>query len=260
MNLHFHKGAHDPPPSTCTDPVGCFMEIEAYRAGRPWSDHDETASPVIAAFMRTWNDGLSSDQERARILSPFAGRVINSRADDAVENQRAYMALDWLIRTYTPAFLDLVESCHEHATALRALSEIADLATARAASATGNAAWAAAGNAARDAAWAAAGNAARDAAGNAAWAAAGNAARVAAWAAAGNAAWVAAWAAAGNAAWVAAWAAAGNAARDAAGNAARDAAGNAAGNAAWVAAVLRPVVDSLQVSAADLVERMLAAR
>jgi len=63
-------------------------------------------------------------------------------------------------------------------------------------------------------------------------------------AAAGAAAWDAAWAAAGAAAWDAAWDAAGAAARA------------AARAAAWD--VLKPTVEALQVSAVDLVERMIA--
>ena len=77
-------------------------------------------------------------------------------------------------------------------------------------------------------------------------AAARAAARAAAWAAAWAAARDAAWAAARDAAWDAAWAAARDAARDAAWAAARDA--------------LQPTVEQLQVSAADLLDRMIAVR
>ena len=36
----------------------CAMEAVAYIAGEPWSDSPQCASPVIAAFMRAWNDSL----------------------------------------------------------------------------------------------------------------------------------------------------------------------------------------------------------
>ena len=72
------------------------------------------------------------------------------------------------------------------------------------------------------------------------------------------AAGAAAWAAAGAAAGAAAWAAARFAARDAARDAARVAAWAAARDAAWAA--LKPTVEWLQISAIDLVHRMIEVR
>jgi hypothetical protein len=43
----------------------CAMEAASYIAGEPWSDHPECVCPVIAAFLRNWNDSLpKSDRER----------------------------------------------------------------------------------------------------------------------------------------------------------------------------------------------------
>jgi len=169
----------------------CVMEAVSYVAGEDWSDSPSCASPVIAAFLRSWNDSLD-DEARNRLLKPLVPSLVGTKASDAIEERRSYMALDWLIRVFTPKWLDLVPALHEHAKALRDLEGIADMAGAAATGvnvraardAAGDAAWAAAGDAAGDAAWDAAGAAARDAA----WAAAG--------AAAGDAAWDAAWAAA----------------------------------------------------------------
>jgi hypothetical protein len=234
------------------------MEAVAYVAGLPLSDQPECSCPVIAAFLRSWNDGLPSDAERDRLLKPLIPELIGTKSTHAVEDRRSYMALDWLIRVHTPAFLDRVESLKPHALELRSMEEIADLAGATAAGQKVRAACAAAGAAAR----AAAGAAARAAAGAAAWAAAGAASGEAARAAAGDAAraacghayGAAAWAAAGDAAWAAAGAAAGAAAWAAAGAAARAACGHACGDA------LKPTVDQLQASALDLVRRMIAVR
>jgi hypothetical protein len=218
----------------------CVMEAVSYVAGEPWSDAPQCACPVITAFMVSWNDALPDDAERDRLLKPLIPLIVGTRSTPAIEERRSYMALDWLIRTFTPAWLDLVPALHEHAAALRGLDEIADMAGAAAAGRKVNAAWAAAraaaGDAARAAAWAAAGAAARAAAGDAA----GAAARAAAWAAAGDAAR----AAAGDAAGAAAWAAARAAARAAAGDAAGDA--------------LKPTTEQLQASAVALVRRMIA--
>src|SRR3984957_13481152 len=243
----------------------CAMEAVAYVAGEPWSDHPKCACPVIGAFMRLWNDCLP-DAERTTLLLPLIPRLVGTRGSKNLEERRALMAADWLVRTHTPAWLRLA-GLMTQADALCGLPEITAFAQVpsirpaiEAARDNAAAAWAAARDAAWDAAWAAAGAAAgaaaRDAAWDAAWDAAGAAAGDAAWAAAGAAAWAAAgaaaWAAARDAAWDAAWdaagaaagaaawaaagAAAGAAARDAAWDAAWDAAGAAAGDAAWAAA------------------------
>ena len=143
----------------------CVMELASYIAREPWNDHPECVSPVIAAFMRSWNDSL--DDETRQKLKPYAARVIGTAGDPAKDEQRAWMAVDWLARTELPAWLEMA-GLTEHAAAVRAIIAIADPASASAAQPTLNAAWAAA----RDAAWAAARAAAWDAARDAARAAA----------------------------------------------------------------------------------------
>lgn len=49
----------------------CVMEAVAYVAGEPWSDHPKCACPVLGAFMRAWNDGLPTDEDRTRLLRPW---------------------------------------------------------------------------------------------------------------------------------------------------------------------------------------------
>src|SRR6185312_16006004 len=197
----------------------CVMEAVAYVAGEPWSDAPSCACPVIGAFMRSWNDSLPNDK-RTELLRPMIPSLVGSKSTPAVENRRAIMACDWLVRMYAPAWLRLA-GLTAQADALANLPEITDFANTpsikpaieaarRDAAAARAAAWDAAGDAARDAA--------RDAAGDAA----------------GDAAWAAAWAAA--------WDAAGDAARDAA------------------RAKLASTVAELQTSALRLVERMLDVR
>jgi hypothetical protein len=146
----------------------CVMEAVAFVAGEPHSDHPVCASEVVGAFLRSWNDALPDDESRTRLLRPLVARLVDSRGTPAMEQQRAMLAFDWLIRIYTPKWLDLVPSCAEDAEALRACAPVVDFATADAAkpvaakaAKTAAAAWAAAGAAAGAAAWAAA----RDAAG-----------------------------------------------------------------------------------------------
>jgi hypothetical protein len=215
MGWSLKEGAHE----KNTDGELCVMEAVAYVAGRPWSDAPPCVCPVLGAFMRSWNDGLPSDADRDRLLKPFIPKLIGTKATKKIEERRAFMAMDWTIRVFTPKWLELTPALLPHATALRNLEEVADLAGL-----------VAAGELLQ--------KARVDAA--AAWDAAWDAARAAAW----DAAWAAAWAAARDAAWDAAWAAA------------WDAAWDAARAAAWDA--LKPTTEWLQVSACDLVDRMIA--
>jgi len=227
--LVLESGGHDPPNNGLVH--ACVMEAVAYVAGEAWSDHPECASPVLGAFLRSWNDSLPDDDRQ--MLKALIPRLVGTKASKAVEEKRAWMATDWLARECAPAFLRLA-GLTEHAETLEGLAALTTTKRAEKAQPKLAAAGAAAWDAARAAAW--------DAAGAAAWAAA--------W----DAAWDAARAAARAAAWDAAGAAAGAAARAAAWDAARAAAEAAAG------AALEPTVKQLQQSALLLVERMIEAK
>ena len=228
------KGAHDGPAKGM-----CVMELTSYIAREPWSDHPACVSPVLASFLRSWNDSLDDDTRQK--LKPYCSRVIGT-ANDGKDEQRAWMCADWLARTQLPVWLDLA-GLTEHAAAVRAIIAISDPTSARTAQPILNAASAAAWAAARDAAW----DTAWDAASAAASAAARDAASAAAWAAARDTAWDTARDTAWDTASAAAWAAA-----SAAWAAARDA-------AAWdtASAALQQSVIALQASAFELLDRML---
>jgi hypothetical protein len=164
--IHLEVGAHASPKAGF-----CVMELAAYLAHEKHSDHPQCVSPVLGAFLRNWNDSV--DDEFRQRLKPYAARVLNT-AGDGLDERRAWMATDWLIRVCAPAWLDLAK-LPQHGSALRAADEICDAAGAERVQPLLNAAWAAA--------WAAAGAAAGAAAWAAAWAAAGAAAGAAAWAA-----------------------------------------------------------------------------
>jgi hypothetical protein len=61
---------------------------------------------------------------------------MDTKAGPDVERARALVALDWLIREYLPAWLDLVPALAGQAEALRSLPAVADMATAKAAGVT----------------------------------------------------------------------------------------------------------------------------
>lgn len=203
------KGGHGSP-----DAGLCLMEAVAFVRGLAHTDRPPCVSPMLGEFGRSLNDVLPDDSRQQ--LKPFVSRLPGT-AGDGQDEARGYMALDWLIRTYTPAWLELAGLTAE-ATALRDLHRIVDRVAVQNAGPAINAGRdraRAVGDAARDAAWDAVG----DAAGDAAW----------------------------DAAWGAAWDAARAAAGDAAGDAARDAARDA----------LAPAVANLQRSAIELFDQMI---
>jgi hypothetical protein len=173
----------------------CLLEAVAWYAGEDHSDMPSCVSMVLCTYGTRLNDVLPHG--RRQELKPLVPRLVGT-ASDGLDERRSYMALDWLVRTYTPAWLDLAGLVAE-AQALRDLRRIVDMVAAQAAGPVVRA-----GREKADAAWAAAWDAAWDAAGAAAGAAAWDAAGDAAWAAARDAAWDAAWAAARAAAWDAA--------------------------------------------------------
>ena len=122
---------------------------------------------MLSTFVRTWNDSLRTNEERSRLLKPFVPRLIAPKATPEVEKARSLLALDWLVRTFLPTWLEQVDALREHAAKVRSLDEIVDDESAAAAGDTVRAAR----DAARAAAWDAARAAARDAAGAAAGAA-----------------------------------------------------------------------------------------
>lgn len=234
-------GAHSSPEEGM-----CAMEAVAWLAGEDWSDGPACTSPVIAAFVRSWNDALPDDERQQ--LRRYIPRLVGTNAGRETDDRLAWMAADWLVRVHAPAWLRLAGLTEQAAlvegmpevTAVTAPSIKAPLAAVRQAAA---AARDAAGVAARDAAWDAAWDAARVAAGDAAADAAWVAAAAAAW----DAAREAAWHAARDAAWDAAWVAAARAAGDATRVAARVAARNA----------LDPTMRMLQQYAHELLDRMI---
>jgi hypothetical protein len=231
--LHLDHGSHSSP-----EDGHCLLEVVSMLAGQPFNDHPPCVSPVLRSYGIALNDRWD-DTQRQRLL-PYAPRMLNT-AGDGHDGARSYLALDWLIRTFAPAWLDLA-GLTTPAAELRALAPVANEVAVQAAAAASRRAEetaAAARAAARAAAW--------TAALDAALAAALDAARAAARAAARDAAWDAAWTAARDAALAAA--------RDAALAAARDAAWTAARDPAWAA--LKPTVEQLQASALDLFDRMI---
>lgn len=69
----------------------CVMELASMLAEEPFTDRPATISPVIGAFLRTYNDGL--DDGRRQDLYPLASLIVGTAAGRAVECERASRCL-----------------------------------------------------------------------------------------------------------------------------------------------------------------------
>jgi hypothetical protein len=67
------------------------MELASMLAEEPFTDRPATISPVIGAFLRTYNDGL--DDGRRQDLYPLASLIVGTAGSRAVERERASRCL-----------------------------------------------------------------------------------------------------------------------------------------------------------------------
>jgi len=128
------RGSHPAPAPDCDDPQRCLFEAYNWLAREQHTDAcPPGVSPVLHAYGMRLNDALPDDrrQELRRYLpngtSPLAGT-----AKDGKDTTRGYIALDWLIRTSTPAWLDLAGLTAD-AAALRDLRRVDGSAAVKAA-------------------------------------------------------------------------------------------------------------------------------
>jgi hypothetical protein len=69
------------------------MELASMLAGERFSDRPATASPVIAAFLRTYNDGI--DDGRRQDLYPLAASIVGTAATRGIERERMSRCLEF---------------------------------------------------------------------------------------------------------------------------------------------------------------------
>src|SRR5205823_585199 len=86
------RGKHTSP-----DDGACVMELASMIAGEPFSDQPVTVCPVIAAFLRAYNDSL--DDRRRQDLYGCAATVINTRDTPEVEHLRLERLVEWARET-----------------------------------------------------------------------------------------------------------------------------------------------------------------
>jgi hypothetical protein len=93
QTVRLSQGKHRDP-----DHGACVMELASMLAGEPFSDRPRCVDPVIAGFLRTYNDGI--DDRRRQDLYPVASEVVGTRAVTSVQAERARMCLRWAQERY----------------------------------------------------------------------------------------------------------------------------------------------------------------
>jgi hypothetical protein len=88
QTVRLSQGKHRGP-----DHGACVMELSSMLAGEPFSDRPRCVDPVIAGFLRTYNDGI--DDNRRQDLYPLASEVVGTRAVAGIQAERARMCLAW---------------------------------------------------------------------------------------------------------------------------------------------------------------------
>jgi len=78
----------------------CVMELASVLAGEAFGSQPESVCPVIAMFLRYYNDLV--DDRRRQALIPYAAHVVGTRADRATQARRARMCRRWVAQVARP--------------------------------------------------------------------------------------------------------------------------------------------------------------
>ncbi|MBV8943620.1 MAG: hypothetical protein JO321_09555 [Solirubrobacterales bacterium] len=93
QTMRLARGKHSSPRHGA-----CVMELASMLAGEAFTDRPKSVSPLIAAFMRGYNDLL--DDLRRQDLIAYAAKVVGTSGSEAVELARAERLLDWADRCW----------------------------------------------------------------------------------------------------------------------------------------------------------------
>jgi hypothetical protein len=88
QTVRLARGRHQSP-----DQGACVMELASMLAAEPFSDHPRSVCPVLAAFLRAYNDGLPDD--RRQDLYDYAAKVVGSVSGRRARRARARRCLTW---------------------------------------------------------------------------------------------------------------------------------------------------------------------
>lgn len=101
--LVLDRGKHSYPEQG----MNVLEAVSAFSPNEKFGDSPRTVSPVIAAFLKDWNDAL--DDEPRQKLKQFIPKIAGSVLTEDVEEFRTWTATDWLVRVQAPAWLAAAE-------------------------------------------------------------------------------------------------------------------------------------------------------
>ena len=96
QTVRIRKGRHDSPARGA-----CVLELASMLAGERFDDHPRSVCPVIAGFLRSYND-LLPDGEHDELYA-YAALVVGTAAPRAVRRARARALLRWADGDQPPA-------------------------------------------------------------------------------------------------------------------------------------------------------------
>ena len=88
QTVTIRRGKHASP-----DRGACVVELASMLAGERFSDHPPTVCPVIAGFLRGYND-LMPEQDLPE-LYPIAARIVGTAGPKWVRRERARRLIEW---------------------------------------------------------------------------------------------------------------------------------------------------------------------
>ena len=88
QTVRLGRGAHASPARGA-----CVVELASMLAGEPFSDRPRSVCPVIAGFLRSYNDLLPEGEHRH--LYPLAALVVGSASTWPVRRRRALRLAEW---------------------------------------------------------------------------------------------------------------------------------------------------------------------
>ena len=80
----------------------CVLELASVLAGDKFGAYPPSVCPIIATFLRCYNDEL--DDHRRQDLIPYAAVAVGSRASRPVERRRARACRRWVVEVAQPGF------------------------------------------------------------------------------------------------------------------------------------------------------------
>ena len=105
QTIRLGKGRHFSPGG-----VVCVMELASMLAGEKFTDKPRSVCPVIASFLRAYNDTI--DDHRRQDLYGFAAKVVGSRASEETHRARAERLAAWTSAYVRPQQSRFFRFCH----------------------------------------------------------------------------------------------------------------------------------------------------